>query len=288
MQHYACFVWRDEKSGSIDDEKRLALGPDAARNLTALALTINSKNQFPDPHSFEPDNRSCNFVGDINAAIPQEQHMPMESPSGLLTGHNLVSCIGELSAQDYDDLTQCTQIATQSADMVSSRFVDSTNWLDEYVSTLNFFGWSVFQDAIFTRTRYDLSKSVAQFLVQSAQGMRDPRQGNAMIDTLDALKSDKPALYSLDEESLMGERFQVIPARYDPKGFLEIAIFNLELVAYTRKSGFLFWNWESQTAKIIQQRTYLKLDKNKLERNRALIEKKGREIGMKRFDLRRT
>jgi hypothetical protein len=118
--------------------------------------------------------------------------------------------------------------------------------------------------------------------------MLDIRQGNAMIDTLDALKPDKPALFSLDEESLMGERFQVIPARYDSKGFLEIAVFNLELVAHTRKSSFLFWNWENQAAKIIQQRAFLKLDKRILETNRALIEKKRREIAMKRFDLRKT
>lgn len=208
--------------------------------------------------------------------------------TGLLTGPNLVSCIGELSPRDYDDFSHCTQIATKSADMVSSRFANSETWLNEYISTLNFFGWSVFQDAITTRTRYDVSKSVAEFLVQSAQRMQDTRQGNAMIDTLDTLKPDQPALFSLDEESLMGERFQVIPARYDSKGFLEIAVFNLELVAHTKKNRFLFWNWENQAAKIIQQRAFLKLDKRILEKNRALIEKKRLEIGMKRFDLHKA
>lgn len=208
--------------------------------------------------------------------------------TGLLTGPNLVSCIGELSPRDYDDFSHCTEIATKSADMVSSRFANSETWLNEYISTLNFFGWSVFQDAITTRTRYDVSKSVAEFLVQSAQRMQDTRQGNAMIDTLDTLKPDQPALFSLDEESLMGERFQVIPARYDSKGFLEIAVFNLELVAHTKKNRFLFWNWENQAAKIIQQRAFLKLDKRILEKNRALIEKKRLEIGMKRFDLHKA
>lgn len=208
--------------------------------------------------------------------------------SGLLTGPNLVSCIGDLSLQDYDDLTHCTQIATRSADMVYSRFLDSTEWLDEYVSTLNFLGWSVFQDAIVTRTRFGLSRSVADFLVKSAEAMPDARQGKAMIDTLDAVKHDENALYSLDEESLMGQRFQVIPARYDSRGILEIAVFNLELVAYTKKSDFLFCDLEGHAAKIIQQRAYLKLDKNKLESKRAIIEKKAREITMKKFDLRKS
>lgn len=204
--------------------------------------------------------------------------------TGILTGPNLLSCIEEMSLADHDDLTHCTQIATQSADRVCSRFVDSTKWLEEYVTTLNFFGWSVFQDAIFTRTRHDVLRSVADFLVESAEKMSDRRQGNAMIDTLDALKPDKPALLSLDQESLLGERFQVVPARYDTKGFLEIAVFNLELVASTKKSNFLF-ETDERSAKIIQQRVYLKLDRRILETKRTLIDKKRHEIRMKRFNL---
>jgi len=213
--------------------------------------------------------------------------MSKNSLSGVLTGHSLTSCIDELSLQDHKDLTDCTQIATKSADMLCSRFTDSSTWLHEYVNTLDFLGWSVFEDAIFTRTRSVISQSVAHFLVQSAEGMRDSRQGNAMIDTLDALKPDKSALFSLDKESLMGEGFQVIPARYDSRGFLEIAVFNLELAVTTRKSGFLFWNWEDQDAQITQRRASLKLDRYKLENKKPLIEKKLREITMKRFELRK-
>lgn len=207
--------------------------------------------------------------------------------SGALTGHSLTSCIDELSPQDHKDLTDCTQIATKSADMLCSRFTDSSTWLHEYVNTLDFLGWSVFENAIFTRTRSVISQSVAHFLVQSAEGMRDSRQGNAMIDTLDALKPDKSALFSLDKESLMGEGFQVIPARYDSRGFLEIAVFNLELEVTTRKNGFLFWSWEDQDAQITQRRASLKLDRYKLENKKPLIEKKLREITMKRFELRK-
>jgi hypothetical protein len=213
--------------------------------------------------------------------------MSKNSLSGALTGHSLTSCIDELSLQDHKDLTDCTQIATKSADMLCSRFTDSSTWLHEYVNTLDFLGWSVFEDAIFTRTRSVISQSVAHFLVQSAEGMRDSRQGNAMIDTLDALKPDKSALFSLDEESLMGEGFQVIPARYDSRGFLEIAVFNLELVVTTRKNGFLFWNWEDHEAQITQRRASLKLDRYKLENKKPLIEKKIREFTMKRFELRK-
>lgn len=213
--------------------------------------------------------------------------MVMDKPSGILTGPNLISCISELSPADYDDFTFCTQIATHSADLVSSRFTDSEKWLHEYVVTLNFFGWSVFQDAIFTRTRYDISTSIADFLVQSAQRMPDSRQGNAMIDTLDALKPDNPAIASLDKESLNGKRFQVIPVRYDSKGFLEVAVFNLELVANAKKNSFIFWSWEEQPATIIQHRASLKLDKRILESKRSMIEKKRLEIRMKRFDLRK-
>ncbi|VVP95505.1 hypothetical protein PS918_03645 [Pseudomonas fluorescens] len=208
--------------------------------------------------------------------------------TGLLTAHNLVSCIGELSPQDYDDFTDCTQIATNSADRASNRFANSTAWLNEFVNTLNYLGWSAFEDTITTRTRYMDSSSVAEFLVQSAQRMQDSRQGNAMIDTLDALKPDQPALYSLDEESLMGKRFQVIPARYDSKGCLHIAVFNLELVVHMKKSSFLFYDWEDPSTKMIQQSAYLTLDRGGLNANRARIEKTKREIRMKRFDLRKA
>lgn len=214
--------------------------------------------------------------------------MTNQALSGILTGSNLISCIDELSLQDYDDFTLCTQVATKSADIASNRFVNPEKWFDEYILTLNYFGWSVYQDAIFTRTRYNIVSNVADFLVESAQGMQDPRQGNAMIDTLDALKPNKPALFSLDEESLMGECFQVIPARYDSKGFLEIAAFNLELVTNTKKSNFLFSEWEEQTAKIIQRRAYLKLDKYIFEGRRTIIEKKRREIKTERFDLQKN
>jgi hypothetical protein len=206
---------------------------------------------------------------------------------GMLTGPNLISCIDELSPQDHDDLTHCTQMATHSADSVSSRFDPSTTWLHEYMTTMNFLGWNVYQDAIFTRTTHVVSKSVAGFLVRSAQAMSNTRQGNAMIDTLDALKPDKPAILSLDQESLQGERFQVIPACYDSKGFLEIAVFNLELVAYAKKSRFLFHEWEDAGVTVIQHRANLKLDKKELETKRVLINKKRQEIRMKRFDLHR-
>ncbi|MCK1793301.1 hypothetical protein [Pseudomonas violetae] len=208
-------------------------------------------------------------------------------PSGLLTGPNLVSCIGELSLQDYDDLTHSTQLATRSADLGYSRFLDSAEWLDEYVSTLKFLGWSVYEDAIFTRTRHWVEKTVADFLVASTQAMPDTRQGNAMIDTLDALKRDEPAKTSLDEESLMGERFQVIPARYDARGILEMAVFNLELVAESKTSHFVYRDLYGQSAKIIQRRAYLKLDKAKFDSVRALMDKKRREITMIRFELQK-
>jgi hypothetical protein len=211
--------------------------------------------------------------------------MRNEKPIGTLTGPNLISCVEELALQDYDDLTHSTELATRSADRVISRTVDSAKWLDEYVSTLNFLGWSVFQDAIFTRTRHDLSRSVADFLVQSAQAMPDARQGNAMIDLLEALKPNKPAQLSLDQESLMGEHFRVIPARYDSKGFLTIAVFNLELISNTKKSNFLFFDWEEHPARIIQQGTYLKLDKNVFDTKRALIDSQRRKIRATRFRM---
>ena len=213
--------------------------------------------------------------------------MNNELPSGLVTGPNLISCIGELTLQDFDDLTDSTHIATQSADLAHYRFANAQGWLEEYVRTLMFLGWSLHEGAITTRTRSDISGSVADFLVRKAQAINDPRQGNAMIDTLGAFKSDTPAIYSLDKESLEGQRFQVVPARYDGAGNLNIAVFNLSLDAGTKNSNFMFWPWERQTAVLVQQSAFLKLDRAILATRRALMAKKLREKVMQRFALRR-
>jgi len=213
--------------------------------------------------------------------------MNNELPSGLVTGPNLISCIGELTLQDFDDLTDSTHIATQSADLAHYRFANAQGWLEEYVRTLMFLGWSLHEGAITTRTRSDISGSVADFLVRKAQAINDPRQGNAMIDTLGAFKSDTPAIYSLDKESLEGQRFQVVPARYDSAGNLNIAVFNLSLDAGTKNSNFMFWPWQRQTAVLVQQSAFLKLDRAILATRRALMAKKIREKVMQRFALRR-
>jgi len=213
--------------------------------------------------------------------------MSTQTPTGVVAGHNLVSCIGELSLQDFDDLTDCTRLATRSADLTQNRFANSNYWLDEYVRTLMFLGWSLHDSVITTRTRSTLTGSVADFLVQRAKTMEDPRQGNAMIDTLDALKADTPAALSLDQESLRGRRFQVAPSRYDTRGNLHMAVFYLELVADTQKSGFLFWPWEKQSATLVQQSAFLKLNRAELDTKRELMANKLRDQVMKRFALRR-
>ena len=209
-------------------------------------------------------------------------------PSGMVTGPNLISCIGELTLQDFDDLTDCTHIATRSADLVHNRFANSQYWLDEYVRTLMFLGWSLHEGSITTRIRFDVSGSVADFLVRKAQALNDSQQANAMIDTLDALRPDTGAVRSLDDESLKGRRFQVLPARYDSSRNLHIAVFNLELVANETKNGFLFWSWEKQSANLVQQSAFLKLNRAILDTKRPLMETKLREQVMKRFTLRKV
>jgi len=213
--------------------------------------------------------------------------MNNQTPTGAVTGHNLISGSDEGARQDFDDITNCTRIATRSADLAHNRFTNSPYWLEEYIRTLMFLGWSLHDGVITTRTRTVVSGSIADFLVQSAHTMSDPRQGNAMIDTLDALKPDELAVLSLDEESIKGRRFQVAPSRYDSNGNLHMAVFNLELVADTEKSSFLFWPWENQSAKLVQQRAFLKLDRDVLETKRALIATKLSDQIMKRFALRK-
>ncbi|WP_260958803.1 hypothetical protein [Pseudomonas citri] len=207
--------------------------------------------------------------------------------TGLVSGPNLFSYIGVPSLQDHNDIADCNNLATRSADLGHHRYANPKGWFEEYARTLNFLGWSLYGDSIHTRTQHILSRSVADFLVESAHAMRDARQANAMIDTLDTLKTDHPAILSFDNETREGETFQVAPARYDPQGNLHIALFKLELSVQIKRRSFLFWNWENHSARIIQRRALLKLDRGELNRRRTLIDKVLSEQLMRRFILRK-
>lgn len=213
--------------------------------------------------------------------------MSDKHPAGALANHNLIACVDNLSLQDFDDLTNCTHLATKSADMAHNRFASTDLWMEQYAVTLKFLGWTLRENAITTRKRTNINGSIAEHLVRSAEISRDLRQGNAMIDTLDALGSDKPALLSLDAESLMGQRFQVAPVRYDANGDLHMALFNLELVATVSQSSFLFWSWQEQTATLYQRSAFFKLDRQLLDSQRPLMEKTLRNITAQRFALRK-
>jgi hypothetical protein len=210
--------------------------------------------------------------------------MEFQSSTGLVTGPNLLSYIETPSLQDHNDIADCNNIATRSADLGYHRYSDAEGWFEEYARTLNFLGWSLYGDSIHTTTRHIVSDSVADFLVESAHSMSVARLANAMIDTL---KINNPAMFSLDAETREGESFQVIPARYDSRGNLHIALFKLELSVNVRRRNFLFWNWDKHSARIVQRKAYLKLDRSELDSKRALIKKKLDESLMRRFSLRK-
>lgn len=214
--------------------------------------------------------------------------MNNELLTGLVTGPNLFSYIGTPTLQDHNDIADCNNIATRSADLGHGRYANPKGWFEEYARTLNFLGWSLYDDAIHTRTQHLLTGSVADFLVESAHGMKDARQANAMIDTLDTLKTDHPAILSFGSETQEGETFQIVPARYDSQGNLHIALFKLELSVEIKQRNFLFWNWERRSARIIQRRAFLKLDRSELDNRRTLINRLLNEHLMRRFALRKT
>jgi hypothetical protein len=208
--------------------------------------------------------------------------------TGLVTGPNLFSYIGTPSLQDHNDIADCNNIATRSADLGHHRYANPKGWFEEYARTLNFLGWSLYDDSIHTRTQHLLTGSVADFLVESAHTMKDARQANAMIDTLDTLKTDHPAILSFDNETQEGETFQIVPARYDAQGNLHIALFKLELSVEIKRHGFLFWNWDRRSARMTQRRAFLKLDRGELESKRTLVNKLLSEHLMRRFTLRKN
>jgi hypothetical protein len=205
--------------------------------------------------------------------------------TGLITGPSLFSYVDTLSHSEHDDVADSNNFAILIADEKHNRYFDAENWYARYVGVLRAIGWLIYQDTIFIRSREFLTGSVADLLVERASAMNDTWQGNAMIDTLDSLKTNSPALLSFDRESASGHSFQVVPAGYDARGFLEIAVFNLELEVHLKKTNFLFWTWEKRSARIVQQASYLKLDKARLEEQRKLINRRLETKRMERFDL---
>jgi hypothetical protein len=208
--------------------------------------------------------------------------MTNKTLTGLVTGPSLFSYIETISLPEHDDIADSNNFATLIADDNHNRYYDPERWLEKYIGVLRHVGWALYEDAIFTRTQHALSGSVAEFLVRSA---RDTRQGNAMIDTLDSLEGNTPALLSFDRETASGETFQVVPARYDARGFLNIAVFKLELSAQIKRKNFLFWSWERHSAKIVQRKAFLKLDRDELKKHRPTIDRRLAKELMERFDL---
>ncbi|WP_434558788.1 hypothetical protein J3P95_22105 [Pseudomonas sp. Z5-35] len=213
--------------------------------------------------------------------------MNNQALTGLVTGPNLISYIETLSLQDHDYIADTNHLATLSADLEHDRYTAQKSWFDSYIHTLRYMGWSLYKDSTFTSTRHIVTNSVADFLVESADAMKDFRQANAMIDTLQAMKSDNPAMLSFDKESRQGESFQVVPARYDSEGNLHIAFYKLELRVRNRSSRFLFWNLEEHSARIIQHKAYMRLDRKEMARISEYIKQKANGSLMRRFALRK-
>lgn len=213
--------------------------------------------------------------------------MTNDAPVGALIHHNLISCSKELSLQDYDDLTDSKLIASRHADSQHNRFTDAEHWLKNYALALMELGWELRDNLVTTTTQTTITSSVAEFLVDSSKAM-DNAQGNAMIDTLDALKTDQPAIFSLDRESRNGQRFQTASTKYDSKGNLHIAVFNLELVSRIERSSFLFWSWKDESVEIIQKKAIFKLNRADFDTQRTRIQSLIRKIAAQRFELRKT
>ena len=208
----------------------------------------------------------------------------------VVIGPTIIASVAGVSLQDDRDVTDCTQLALWTANQKFDRFSEPDDWFTQYAAALKFLGWVPYKDSTFHRTYDDFSGSVIQAYLKKMTGRDDNplnrALNNTLIDTFDAIEPDKPALLSLDQESLNGQQFQIAPVQYDARGQLTMLVSQFSLLSSIKVQEFLFQKWDRKSASLFEQVGAFILDRSKLETNRAFLDKRISEIRMTRFRLK--
>ncbi|KAA0967715.1 hypothetical protein [Pseudomonas sp. ANT_H12B] len=216
--------------------------------------------------------------------------MEDKNRSAVVTGPTIVSMEGG-SLQDFDDVTDCTLIASLNADLEASRFTHSQQWFNSYGSCLDWIGWEPVGDS-YTQRRDTISGNVVQTYLTSLSSRQNTKLGssviNLLIDSFDAVKGNGPAIYSLDQETARGELFQVTPFWRDGAGKLRMQVSRLKLVASVKSGQFLFFEMDDDSASLLQHYAEFVLNEARLNEKRQRIQQKLKENRMARFKLRLT
>lgn len=206
----------------------------------------------------------------------------------MFAGPNIVSMEGG-SLQDVDDVTDCTLVSSLSADMEANRFTHPMQWFDGYANCLDWIGWEAAGDS-YTMRRDAIYGDVVQTYLNSLSSRQNTKLGgsviNLLIDSFDAIKRDRVAVYYLDQETAMGELFQVTPFWRDDSGKLRMQVSRLQLITRVRSEQFLFGTVNDSSARLLQYYAEFVLNESRLNERRRLIQLKLEKNRIKKFDLR--
>jgi hypothetical protein len=207
--------------------------------------------------------------------------------SGSVIGPNLISCVSELSLDEYNDVGDCISVATWHANQYCNRFTQPALWFGEFIDVIGYFGWSLYNSRTYKLVYEGFSGRVESAFLQRMISMNGSGMKDAITDTFSDLKSNEPALASFSMESHDGGFFQIVPVTREPQGGLKLHVTSLRLVATENVGNFLFWNWREETAELTDEFAWVTLDKDKLRSRREELDIWRRQIRMDRFQLRK-
>ena len=214
--------------------------------------------------------------------------MEDDNRRAIVAGPNIASVEGA-SLQDVDDTTKCTLVSSLNADLVANRFTHPEQWFNSYANCLDWIGWEAVGDS-YTMRRDSIYGDVVQTYLGSLSTRQNTKLGgsviNLLIDSFDAIKRDRLAVYSLDQETAMGELFQITPFWRDGSGRLRMQVSRLQLLTRVRSEQFLFGKVNDSSAMLLQYYAEFVLNESRLNELRRQIQLKLENNRMKKFEMR--
>jgi hypothetical protein len=205
--------------------------------------------------------------------------------SAGVVGNTLVACVTGLSRREKQDVTKSCQLAKWDADRRFKSTIHPGEWFLRYAAVLKNLGWLPSGDEITEVHHPDFSGSITRAYLKWIAGAGSDSMMEITANMLKALKADATAMEFFSRNSLLGEDFRIVSAERDGQGYLRMVANHFRLLSSVKRKEFIFWEWEEQTAKLLQNFGHFRLDVQTFEQKREFLERRIEEINMSYIEL---